>query len=504
MVTHAAGPTVGELALRILRRAPEQVAFQWADGQLTCAQAVDLIGRYQHVFSADGLRRGHRVALLSANRAEAWCAAVAAQASGMATSWLHPLNSVADQRHQLTDADIDALIVDERHHGARGAELAESVGRMWSLAPSPDTPDLHSAATAVGSSPARNVARPEDVAAIAYTGGTTGGPKGVIRRHPAAVAVSATATLADFELPVRPRYLAVAPISHVGGTKVLPVLSRGGTVYLAPGFAPDEVLRVLARERISMTLLVPTMIYALLDHPDLERTDTSSLELLLYGAAPMARSRLTEGLERLGPVFSQLYGQTECYPISLLRRADHADPDLLSSCGAPVTTCSVRLLDEEHQDVPPGEIGEISVRSPAAMDEYWKAPDTRVDGWLRTGDMARADDRGFLHLADRKKDMIISGGFNVYPREVEDALAAHPDVAAAAVFGVPDERWGEAVTAVVVLRPGAGTAVEALLAHVRTLKGPVQTPKNLQFVAALPVTALGKVDKKALRAKFGA
>jgi fatty-acyl-CoA synthase len=337
------------------------------------------------------------------------------------------------------------------------------------------------------------------VATINYTGGTTGTPKGALRRNPAAVALLATATLTDFEIPDRPRYLAVAPISHVGGTKLLPVLIRGGTVHLAQAFTPEEVLRVIARERISMTLLVPTMIYALLDHPDLEHTDTSSLELLLYGAAPISRSRLVEGLHRLGPVFSQLYGQTECYPICLLRRGDHADPDLLSSCGAPVTTCSVRLLDDDGHEVPVGEIGEISARSPAAMDEYWKIPDTRLDGRLRTGDLAWSDDRGFLHLADRKKDMIISGGFNVYPREVEDALESHPDVAAAAVVGVPDERWGEAVTATVVLRPGAATTPEELLAHVRALKGPVQTPKRIRLAAALPLTALGKVDKCSLR-----
>jgi fatty-acyl-CoA synthase len=499
----AAGPTVGELTLRVLRRAPDQIAFRWDGGHLTCAQTVDLIGRYQAVFAAAGLGRGNRVGLLSANRAEAWCAGIAAQASGMATSWLHPLNSAADQRRQLQDAEIDALVVDERHHAARGAALADAVGRLWSLGPSPDTRDLTTAAAEVGSSTARNLAQAQDVAAIAFTGGTTGGPKGVVRRHPAAVALSATGTLTDFEIPPRARYLAVAPISHVGGTKVLPVLIRGGTVHLAQGFAPEEVLATIERERISMTLLVPTMIYALLDHPSLEHTDTSSLELLLYGAAPMARTRLTDGLARLGPVFSQLYGQTECYPISVLRRADHAEEELLSSCGTPVSNCSVRLLDDDGQDVPAGEVGEITVRSPAAMDEYWKVPDVRVDGWLRTGDLARSDERGFLHLADRKKDMIISGGFNVYPREVEDALAAHPDVAAAAVFGVPDERWGEAVAAAVVLRAGSVTGTAELLAHVRALKGPVQTPKRLRFVSALPVTPLGKVDKRALRADGG-
>jgi fatty-acyl-CoA synthase len=494
-----AGPTVGELALRILRRAPDQVAFTWQGGQLTRGQVLELIGRYQRVFAGAGLGRGSRVALLSANRAEAWCAATAAQASGMSTLWLHRLGSITDQRWQLHDAGIDALIVDEQYHAARGADLADAVARVWSLGRSSIAPDLTAAAEAVGAAAAANLAEPDDVAAISYTGGTTGVPKGVLRRNPAAAALLATAILADFEIPGRPRYLAVAPISHVGGTKLLPVLARGGSVHLSSGFEPGEMLATITRERISMTLLVPTMIYALLDHPDLDRTDTSSLELLLYGAAPMARARLVEGLERLGPVFSQLYGQTECYPISLLRRADHADLDLLTSCGTPVSTCAVRLLDDDGKEVPAGEIGEISARSPASMDHYWKFDDARVEGWLRTGDLARADERGFLYLADRKKDLIITGGFNVYPREVEDALAAHPDVAAAAVFGVPDERWGEAVSAAVVLRPGATATSADLVAHVKVLKGSVQAPKQVRLLDALPVTALGKVDKKALR-----
>lgn len=495
----SAGPTVGELALRVLRREPNRVAFAWPGGELTRAGALDLIGRYQRVFDANGLRRGSRAALLSANRAQAWCAAVAAQVCGMTTTWLHPLASSTDQRWQLNNAEIDVLIVDELHHAVRGGELADAVAQVWSLGPSPDFRDLTTAATGVGSATPHDVADPRDIAAISYTGGTTGVPKGVMRRHPSAIVLWATGSLADFELPERPRYLAVAPISHVGGTLVLPVLARGGTVHLATGFVPGEMLAALARDRISMTLLVPTMIYALLDHPEVDRTDTSSLELLLYGAAPMARARLSEGLERLGPVFSQLYGQTECYPISLLRRSDHADPELLTSCGTPVSTCAVRLLDDDGTEVATGEVGEVCARSPGAMDGCWRRPDERVDGWVRTGDMARADERGFLHLADRKKDMVISGGFNVYPREVEDALTAHPDVAAAAVFGVPDERWGEAVTAAVVLRPGATTTAAELTAHVRALKGPVQTPKLVRLVAALPVTAVGKVDKKALR-----
>jgi fatty-acyl-CoA synthase len=494
-----AGPTVGDLALRILGRAPDQVAFTWDGGQMTRGEVLDLIGRHQRVFADAGLGRGARIALLSANRADVWCASMAAQASGIATTWLHRLGSLADHRWQLENAGVDALLVDQEHHAERGGELAPDVGRVWSLGASEFGPDLAAAAEKVGPTRPRNLADPGDVAMILYTGGTTGVPKGVLRRHPAAVAILASSILADFEIPYDSRYLAVAPISHVGQTKLLPVLARGGSVHLATRFAPDEVLATIARERITMTLLVPTMIYTLLDSSDLDRTDLSSLELLYYGAAPMSRTRLGEGLTRLGPVFAQLYGQTECYPISFLSRADHADPDLHTSCGFPVSTCAVRLLDEDGNDVPTGEIGEVAVRSPAAMDEYWTIPDARVDGWLRTGDMARADERGYLHLGDRKKDMIISGGFNVYPKEVEDALAQHPDVASCAVFGVPDEKWGEQVTAAVVLRSGAAVTPEDLIAHVKALKGAVQTPKEVRLLDALPVTALGKVDKKLLR-----
>jgi len=300
--------------------------------------------------------------------------------------------------------------------------------------------------------------------------------------------------------------LAVAPISHVGGTKVVPTLVRGGTVHLLSGFAPDRVLDAIVRHRLTFTLLVPTMIYALLDHPDLEGADLSSLELLLYGASPMSATRLVEGLERIGPVFSQFYGQTECYPVSVLRRAEHdplGRPELIASCGAPVSTVAVALLDADGAPVPAGEPGELCVRGGGVMERYWRRPEltaeTFAHGWLHTGDIARADERGYLYIVDRAKDMIISGGFNVYPREVEDALAAHPAVSAAAVYGIADEKWGEAVTAAVVLRAGTTVTTGELIAHVKQLKGSVQAPKSVHLLTELPMTPIGKIDKKALR-----
>ncbi len=490
-------PTVGGSALRALARHPQRSAFVDPSGKhTTYAAAAELIGRYQAVLSEHGLQRGSCVAILSANRMESWCASVAVQAGGMTVTWLHPLASIEDQRFQIEHSEADAVIVDEQNFGRRGRDLDAA----FSFGAADYGVGLSEAAAGVGPRAPHDCADAGDVAIINYTGGTTGRPKGVLRRHAPLVA-SAAAILADFEIPESPRYLAVAPNSHVGGSMILPVLARGGTVHLHHGFDPAAVLGAIAAERISITLLVPTMIYALLDHPMLGHTDTSALEVLLYGAAPMPPSRLAEGHRRLGPVFAQLYGQTEYHPISYLSRSDHQDPTLAGSCGVPTTTTEVRILDDLGNEVARGAAGELAVRGPAAMESYFKQqePEPTRDGWILTGDMATVDGRGYLRVVDRKKDMIISGGFNVYPREVEDALASHPDVAEAAVFGVPDDHWGEIVVAAVVLRPGAVSDPATLISHVRDVKGSLHTPKQLLVTDVLPRTALGKVDKKALR-----
>jgi fatty-acyl-CoA synthase len=352
-------------------------------------------------------------------------------------------------------------------------------------------------------------ARAEDIAMIAYTGGTTGRPKGVVHRHRSLV-TNVLVAMAEWEWRDPIRFLAVTPISHASFALVLPVLLRGGSFGLASRFAPEGFARLVERRAVTATLMVPTMIYVLLDHPKLEQTDLSSLELILYGASPMSPTRLVEGLERIGPVFSQLYGQTECYPVSVLSRADHdaRRPELFASCGFPVSSCSISLRDDDNNEVAPGEAGEICVRGVHAMEQYWKRPEQTAEtfkgGWLHTGDIARADERGYLYIVDRKKDMIVSGGFNIFPREVEDVLSSHPDVAMAAVIGVPHEKWGEAVAALIVAKPGARPAAEALMQHVKDRKGSTHAPKQVEFVDSLPLTAVGKVDKKILRAKYWA
>jgi fatty-acyl-CoA synthase len=282
-------------------------------------------------------------------------------------------------------------------------------------------------------------------------------------------------------------------------------------MVVLPRFDPAEVLRTVEQQRITATMLVPTMLYALLDHPDSRTRDLSSLQTVYYGAAAINPVRLREAIDRFGPIFAQFYGQTEApMAISYLARADH-DEARLTSCGRPSAFLRIALLDEHGTRVPAGAPGEICVAGPLLAAGYRNQPEATAeafrDGWLRTGDVARADEDGFLHIVDRVKDMIVTGGFNVFPREVEDAVAAHPAVAQVGVVGVPDDTWGEAVTAIVVLRDGPprddaafDRLTEEIRAVVRDRKGPVHAPKRVIVADRLPLTPLGKPDKKALRA----
>lgn len=502
-------PTVVALTLRAFRHSPERTAFVWDGGRLTYAGAAKLIGGMQAMMLAAGLRQGMRIVLLSGNRAEAWCAGVAAQGLGLSISWLHPMGSLGDHLDQVKDSEANGLVVDVPAYRDRGGELAAQSGLkvVLTLGAAEYGADLLAGAAQAGEVDPQDLSDCDGPAILNYTGGTTGKSKGVLRRHrsPAQMTLS---ILGDYELPSEPRYLAVAPITHVSGSMVLPSLMRGGTVHLSKGFDPDKLLATIARERINMTLLVPTMIYVLLDHPKFDRAALASLELLLYGASPMSPSRLVEGLERIGPVFSQLYGQTECYPISVLRKDDHdrSRPELFGSCGYPVAGCDVKLLQSDGQEVAPGEPGEICVRAPWMMDEYWKRPEQTAEaldgGWLHTGDIARADEQGYLYIVDRKKDMIVTGGFNVFPREVEDVLMSHAGVAQAAVIGTPDPKWGEAVTALVIAKAGARIVEEELIDLVKQRKGGPHAPKRIEFVESLPLTAVGKIDKKVLRETY--
>src|SRR5438270_3061912 len=504
--------TTCDVVVSALRRFPDRVAFRMDGRDISYREAEDILQRWVGGLQHRGVEPGQGVGLVSLNRPEAWSAQVAPALAGGRYTALHPLGSLDDHLHACNEAELRFLFVDPpfAERATQLLERAETVEAVFSLGPSDAGEDINqlAAAATVGGRLDRGPHGPEDMAYLLYTGGTTGVPKAAMLSE-RAFSTLANGTALGWDLPEEMRYLAVAPISHAAGMLILPTLMRGGTVILQRRFDPSAWLRGMAAERATISLLVPTMIYALLDSPELDRTDLSDLHTLMYGASPISPTRLAEGVERLGPVFCQLYGQTESggQGTSLWRHQhDVSDLRRLTSCGTPMPFNRVAILDTDNNPAPDGEAGEICIQGPSVMDGYWKQPELTEaafsGGWLHTGDIGVRDEYGFFYIVDRKKDMIVSGGFNVLPREIEDVLGQHPAVSACAVIGVPDEKWGEAVRALVVLRPGATAEPEELIGLVREKKGPVYAPKPVEFIDSLPLTPVGKADKKVLRARY--
>ena len=502
--------TYADLIATALGRHRDAIAFEQDGRRIGYAAAADLVGRLMRALSDRGVGAGTGVAVLAAPRPEAWLAMAATHLLGARCTALHPLGSLEDHLFVCDDAEIDTLLVDMATFGARGVELrdgAASLRQLLSIGRSPDAVDVLALAAECTPAPLAPTVDERDPCWVLYTGGTTGRPKGVVLSHRAFATMALTA-LAEWEVPGEARYLAASPITHAAGTLVVPVLLRGGTVHLHSAFDPGRYLDTIARERITLCFGVPAMVDALLAHPALETTDTTSLRTFVYAGSPMPPARLEQALARFGPVFLQFYGQTESTALgTALARRDHdpAIPGRLSTCGTAVASVRLQLQDDDGAHVADGDFGEICLQGPSIMDGYWRRPELTAEtlrgGWLHTGDVAVRDADGFLTIIDRQTDMVISGGFNVFPREIEDVLNAHPAVAAAAVIGVPDDRWGEAVKAIVVLRADADVSAADLIAVVREHKGPVYAPKSVDFVDTIPLTPVGKADKRALRAR---
>jgi acyl-CoA synthetase (AMP-forming)/AMP-acid ligase II len=303
------------------------------------------------------------------------------------------------------------------------------------------------------------------------------------------------------------------PITHASGMFIQPFLSQGGTILLHERFDPEAFLASVATHRVTHTFVVPTMINMLLAVPDRARFDLSTLRSMTYGSAPMAPARIVEAWRAFGPILSQGYGAGETTGgLVALTIDDHREaieqgnPERLASCGRPFSEARVCLVDDAGQQVPAGEIGEIVIAGPDVFAGYWREPELTAaalrNGWLHTGDLARADDRGYLYIVDRKKDMIISGGFNVYPAEIETVLYQHPAVFEACVVGVPDPVWGESVKAVVVLRDGVSAQADDLIQHCAERLADFKKPRSVDVVAELPKNANGKLSRKAVREIF--
>lgn len=353
--------------------------------------------------------------------------------------------------------------------------------------------------------------QPEDLCGIYYTGGTTGLPKGVMLSHRSWVFTYLLEML-ELGLEAEEKFAFVTPLTHGAGCLIMPVLLRRGICVIVDHFEPEYFLKMVEQEKITSTFIVPTMIYAMLDCPNRDKYDLSSLRNVVYGAAAIAPDRLKAAVETFGPIFTQLYGQTEApMMISVLPRDEHLidDPEkekrVFGSCGRPNILCEVKI-ESEGKEVERGSIGEIAARCPNLMDGYLKNPEataeTIKEGWLYTGDLGRLDKDGYLFILDRSKDMIVSGGFNIYPKEIEDLLFEHQAVKNVAVVGVPDDKWGEAVKAIVVLKNPGEASSEELIAFVKERKGSLVAPKSVDFWPEIPLTNLGKIDKKRIRNEY--
>jgi fatty-acyl-CoA synthase len=508
-------PLMPHLLVEGLNRYNDEPCLFLGDKVASYREVREQTSQLVQALQSRGLGVGSRIAIISANRPEVLSNIAAMQLNGCIGTPLHPLGAVDDHAYVLEAAEIDTLVFDPTVFQEVAAALRERVpGLKNLLAFGPTEVGEDYLALAAGFEPQALVApeiAPEDVASVNFTGGTTGKPKGVMSPH----RVSAYMTqiqMAEWEFPDELRMLIATPLSHAAAAFFIPVLQRGGAFYVMQGFSPDDFFDMVREHKITCTMLVPVMLYFLLDSPRATDGSMDSMETIFYGASPMSPARLQEGLEKWGQIFYQFFGQSECpMVIANMRKQEHdlSRPERLASCGRPSPWVHVALLDKECNPVPRGEPGEICVRGPLVMKGYKDMPEQTAEafegGWLHTGDVGRLDEDGFLYIVDRTKDMIVTGGFNVFPREVEDVMATHEAVGQVVVIGVPDDQWGEAVKAVVVLKPGFEASDEltaSMQALVKEAKGSVQSPKSIDFVDAIPLTPVGKPDKKAVRAQY--
>jgi acyl-CoA synthetase (AMP-forming)/AMP-acid ligase II len=502
---------------KALIECPQAEALACAGRRTSWQAFAERVARLAAVLQQLGLQPGDRVGMLGMNSDHF---VIYLHAVWWAGGVINPVNirwSAAEIAYSLDDCDTRILLVDAHFHAVAAGLRSQSRSLQqllhWGDGPAPQGFIDGPAGVAQASPVADALRGGDDLAAVMYTGGTTGRPKGVMLSHANLASNVLSANLAATR-PVNSVGIHCAPMFHVGGMALaLQLIQRLCRQVILPGFDELPVLQAIAAEGGTETFLVPTMLKRLVEHPRLADFDTRSLQLVLYGAAPIDDALLAHARQALPAAgFCQLYGMTELSPVvTALPAWCHAPgqpPERLRSVGRAVPIAEVRIVDADDQPVAPGTVGEIVVRGPLVMQGYWGQPEQSAQalrgGWMHTGDGGRMDGDGFFYVVDRIKDMIVTGGENVYSAEVENAITQLPQVSMVAVIGVPDDRWGERVHAVLVLRPGAALSADQLQAHCRTLIAGYKCPRSVEFREALPLSAAGKVLKVDLRAPFWA
>ncbi|MGW1076117.1 AMP-binding protein [Streptomyces sp. NPDC002537] len=487
--------------LDVLGQEPDKEAVVHRGRRVTGGELRDLVHRMARALRAQGVERGRTVTLLCGNLPETIAARYAAGLLGCPVNHLYNRLSADVQAAILQDVETQVLIVDPAY-AERAAELIRRVPvrDVFVLGPSDTGRDLLALAAEESAEPFQGLAHPHDICTIRHTGGTTGHPKAICTTFEQMRMLRSDKADEDGI-----RALVCTTLAHAAGLMADLALNSGGTVVLLDDFDAATALAAIERERISHLFLLPPLLYQLMDHPDADRADLSSLRQLTYGGCASSPARLAAAVRRFGPVLHQFYGQNEAGGISRLEPEDHDPerPELLRTAGKVIEGVEVAIRDDRGRDLPNGERGEICVRSDQVMEGYWKQPELTAevlrDGWLHTGDVGFLDDEGYLTIVDRLKDMIVVVGGHVYTAELEDVLNSHPQVLQSAVFGVPDANLMEQVHAAVVRAPGGTVDEEELRAMVREERGAMYEPARVVFLDALPLTDAGKPDKKLLR-----
>ncbi|MEV8019098.1 long-chain fatty acid--CoA ligase [Streptomyces sp. NPDC086554] len=494
---------IGSWPARRARKTPHRTAFRYEDTTTSYAELYARTTQLARSLRESGVRRGDRIAYLGANHPAFLETFFAAGVLGAVFVPLNTRLAVPELAHQIDDSGAATLI-----HAPTFITAAE---RLTELAPALRTcievgPYYEELLSGASIEPLDEPVTGDDISIIMYTSGTTGRPKGAMLTH-ANLTWNAVNVLVDADLTSDTTALVTAPLFHTAGLNMLtlPVLLKGGTCVLVESFDADASLGLVERHGVTAMFGVPTMYEQMARRPRWHSADLTSLRVLMCGGAPVPAPLIAAYAER-GLAFQQGYGMTEAAPGVLYLDAEHA-VSKAGSAGVPHFFTDVRVVRPDLTEADDGEAGEVLVRGPHVMPGYWGLPQDSAaafaDGWLRTGDAARRDADGYVTIADRLKDMIISGGENIYPAEVESALLAHPDVVECAVIGVPDPRWGEVPRAVVVVREGSVPDPDALLASLAGHLAKYKIPKSLVVVAELPRTASGKLLKPALRRLYG-
>lgn len=462
-----------------------------------------------------GLKKGDKAAVLIPNSKEYLEAYLGLARAGLVRVTLNIRLTPPEHAYILTDSQSRALIVAREFLEGLKPAMANLPELRWTIAVDGGEGSTLEYGKLLAASPPLDpepCLGPEDVFRLHYTSGTTGRPKGAIQTHASRVVTTFNTLLDVINFGREDRVLHVAPLTHASGNLFLPSYIRGAANVPLRRYDPALFCQTVEQEKITAVFLAPTMLLRLLNFPDRGKYDLTSLHTIIYGGAPMPVEPLKEALKVFGPRFVQIYGLAEAtWADAVLRKEDHdlMRPEALGTIGRELSAVRLRLVDSEGQEIPPGETGELTIHGPHLMREYWKLPEATAaamrNGWFHTGDVARMNERGYITLVDRKGEMIVSGGFNVYPKEVEDALYKHPGVAEAAVFGVPDPQWGEAVKAVVLLKEGWQVSEEEMIQHCKENLASYKKPRSVDFHhEPLPKNSAGKILRRALREKYWA